>query len=71
MKTVTFSLKNGNRDMYKEIETSLIEMEGIERALIDVNDGDLKVEFNEDRVGTNQVREVIEGQGAQIKEIKE
>ncbi|MGM0875367.1 MAG: hypothetical protein ACQEWV_11315 [Bacillota bacterium] len=71
MKTVTFTLADGNEELYKEIEVSLSNMDGIERALIDLNDGDIKVEFNEDVIETVKVKQAIESQGSQIKQIKE
>jgi copper chaperone CopZ len=71
MKTVTFSIGEGNQEIYNEIEILLAKMDGIERALIDLNDGDLKVEFNEGIIDTAQVKQAIESQGSIIKEIKE
>jgi copper chaperone CopZ len=71
MKTITFSIGEGNQEIYNEIEILLAKMDGIERALIDLNDGDLKVEFDEVVIGTAQVKEAIESQGTIIKEIKE
>lgn len=71
MKTVTFSIGEGNEKRYNEIEILLAKMDGIERALIDLNDGDLKVEFNEEITDTTQVKQAIESQGSIIKEIKE
>ncbi|OAS88563.1 MULTISPECIES: heavy-metal-associated domain-containing protein [Metabacillus] len=71
MKTVTFSIGEGNQESYNEIEILLAKMDGIERALIDLNDGDLKVEFNEEITDTTQVKQAIESQGSIIKEIKE
>jgi copper chaperone CopZ len=71
MKTITFALEDGNEELYKEIEVSLTNMDGIERALIDVNDGEMMVEYNEDVVDTVKVKQAIESQGSQIKQIKE
>jgi copper chaperone CopZ len=71
MKTVTFTMVEGNQERYNEIEILLAKMDGIERALIDLNDGDLKVEFNEEITDTTQVKQAIESQGSIIKEIKE
>ncbi|MBO1512098.1 heavy-metal-associated domain-containing protein [Metabacillus bambusae] len=71
MKTVTFAILEGNQEKYNEIEILLAKMDGVERALIDLNDGDLKVEFNEVIIDTSQVKQAIESQGSIIKEIKE
>jgi hypothetical protein len=71
LKTVTFKIEEVNQEKYKEIEVLLAKMDGIERALIDMNDGDLKVEFNEDIIGAVKVKQAIERQGANKVQIKE
>lgn len=71
MKTVTFKIEEVNQEKYKEIEVLLAKMDGIERALIDMNDGDLKVEFNEDVIEAVKVKQAIERQGANKVQIKE
>lgn len=71
MKTVTFKIEEVNEEKYKEIEVLLAKMDGIERALIDMNDGDLKVEFNEDVIEAVKVKQAIERQGANKVQIKE
>lgn len=68
MKTVTFTLENGSKETYKEVEYLLSGLNGIERALIDVNDGDLKIEYNEDVIETEVIKHAIERQGTSIKD---
>jgi hypothetical protein len=70
MKTVTFTITDGNHMSYRDIEVLLAKMNGVERALIDVNDGDLKVEFNEDAIETIKIKQEIEIRGFHI-DIKE
>jgi hypothetical protein len=70
MKTVTFTITDGNHMSYRDIEVLLAKMNGVERALIDVNDGDLKVEFNEDTIETVKIKQEIERRGFHI-DIKE
>ena len=64
MRTITFSIENGNKDLYKELEITLAKIEGIERALIDVNDGDLTIEFNDELIDSKKIHAAIENQGA-------
>lgn len=64
MKTVTFSLDNGNENLYKELENTLAKIEGIERALIDVKDGDLTIEFNDELIDSEKIQDAIVKQGA-------
>ena len=66
MKTVTFTIADGNHMSYRDIEVLLAKMDGVERALIDVNDGDLKIEFNEDTIETVKIKQEIERQGFHI-----
>ncbi len=66
MKTTTFTLHNENKDNYRELEKFLLTIDGIERALIDVNDGDLKVEYNEDLINEAIVIDTLKSKGITI-----
>ncbi|PAD69213.1 hypothetical protein CHH83_09820 [Bacillus sp. 7586-K] len=66
MKTATFTLHNENRDNYRELEKFLLTIDGVERALIDVNDGDLKVEYDEDLISEENVIEELKNKGIAI-----
>ncbi|MGN7938351.1 hypothetical protein [Virgibacillus sp. 6R] len=66
MKTATFTLHNENKDNYRELENFLLTIDGIERALIDVNDGDLKVEYDEDLISEENVIEELKNKGIAI-----
>jgi len=48
------------------IETVLMEMNGIERALVDVHDGEVKIEFNNVEVSEDTIKKTIEGCGFHI-----
>ncbi|MRH41436.1 hypothetical protein GH741_01955 [Aquibacillus halophilus] len=39
----------------QEIENILNQMNGIERVLIDTDDGEVKIEFDEEKVSTDQI----------------
>ncbi|MDQ0227403.1 heavy-metal-associated domain-containing protein [Metabacillus niabensis] len=66
MKTATFTLHNENKDNYRELEKFLLTIDGVERALIDVNDGDLKVEYDEDLISEENVIEELKNKGIAI-----
>lgn len=66
MKTATFTLHNENKDNYRELEKFLLTIDGVERALIDVNDGDLKVEYDEDLISEANVIDEIKNKGIAI-----
>jgi len=66
MKTTTFTLHNENKDNYRELEKFLLTIDGVERALIDVNDGDLKVEYDEDLISEENVIEELKNKGIAI-----
>ncbi|MFS0879649.1 hypothetical protein [Metabacillus niabensis] len=66
MKTATFTLHNENRDNYRELEKFLLTIDGVERALIDVNDGDLKVKYDEDLISEENVIEELKNKGIAI-----
>lgn len=69
MKTTTFTLHNENKDNYRELEKFLLTIDGIERALIDVNDGDLKVEYNEDLINEAIVIDTLKSKGITINQL--
>ncbi|MDQ0230047.1 hypothetical protein [Metabacillus malikii] len=69
MKTVTFTVQHKNVQAFQQLESSLLMIEGVERALIDVGDGDIKVEYNEDTTNVSAVIDTIERAGTEIKEV--
>lgn len=66
MKKTTLSLYNENKENYRELEKFLLTIYGVERALIDVNDGDLKVEYNENLINEATVIDSLKNKGITI-----
>ncbi|WP_223881855.1 heavy-metal-associated domain-containing protein [Niallia endozanthoxylica] len=48
------------------LETVLMVMNGIERALVDVHDGEVKIEFNDAEVSEGKIKKTIEECGFHI-----
>lgn len=48
------------------LETVLMVMNGIERALVDVHDGEVKIEFNDAEVSEDKIKTTIEECGFHI-----
>jgi copper chaperone CopZ len=48
------------------IETLLTQMNGIERALVDVEDGEVKITYNEDQVTQEKIKNRIQEHGLNI-----
>jgi sulfur transfer complex TusBCD TusB component (DsrH family) len=51
----------------QSLERFLINYNGIERALVDTDDGEVKIEYNEKEVELYQIAEDIEARGFHIK----
>jgi copper chaperone CopZ len=50
------------------LETVLVQMEGIERALVDIEDGEVKIEYNENQVSQEKIKERIQQHGMHIQD---
>jgi len=48
------------------IETILSEMDGVERALVDLTDGEVKIKYNENLVSEEQIKHRIVQHGLHI-----
>lgn len=60
MEDMTIFIKEAtNQQPIEKLETILMEMEGIERALIDVTDGELKISYNERKIALEQIKQKI------------
>jgi len=64
----TFFIKeiNGEQQL-QSLEHSLTSLAGVERALIDTNDNEIKIEYNETKIDLRQIAQNIENNGFQIK----
>ncbi|WP_237562954.1 heavy-metal-associated domain-containing protein [Bacillus dakarensis] len=52
------------------LETILMQMDGIERALVDVNDGEVKIIYDEKQVNLDQIKSSINQYGLHLVENK-
>jgi len=64
----TFFIKeiNGEQQL-QSLEHSLSRLAGVERALIDTDDNEIKIEYNEKEIDLRQIVQNIENSGFQIK----
>lgn len=69
MATLTLYVKEAvNEQPIQTLETTLSQMEGIERALVDTNDGEVKIEYNENQVSPEKIKERVLQHGLNIQE---
>lgn len=65
----TFFIKEATtKQNIQNLEELLIGISGIERALVDANDGEVKIEYNEKEVELQQIATDIERNGFHIKQ---
>ncbi|MFJ7677043.1 heavy-metal-associated domain-containing protein [Peribacillus sp. NPDC097264] len=50
------------------LESILLSTEGVERAIIDVDDGEIKIEYREDKLSPSQLVTLIEQYGLNVTE---
>jgi copper chaperone CopZ len=50
------------------LETILMQMDGIERALVDTEDGEVKITYNENQVGQEKIINKIQEHGLHLSE---
>ncbi|WP_409253119.1 heavy-metal-associated domain-containing protein [Bacillus sp. SCS-153A] len=54
------------RGTIQELENILLEMDGVERALVDTEDGEVKISYDESRLSRQEVVETIQQNGFQV-----
>lgn len=50
----------------QKLEAILIEMDGIERALVDMQDGEVKIVYNDEQVSPEQIKNRIKQHGLHL-----
>jgi len=50
------------------LETVLLQMDGTERALVDIENGEVKIEYNEHRISEEQIKQSIIQHGFHLAE---
>ena len=60
MANLTISVKEAiNEQPIQTLESILLQIEGIERALVDTDDGEVKIKYNENQVTPERIRETV------------
>jgi copper chaperone CopZ len=64
---ITVFVKEATKEQpIQEIEEILMKLDGIERALVDVNDGELKITYNENQIEQEQIINRIKQHGLHL-----
>jgi copper chaperone CopZ len=64
---MTIFIKEATREQpIQKIETLLTQMIGVERALVDTEDGEVKITYNENQVTQEKIKNRIEEHGLNI-----
>lgn len=67
MATTTIFVKEATSEpVIHTVESLLTQMNGIERALVDVNDGEIKIEYNDRDIVHDQIIDRLEQHGLHI-----
>ena len=67
MKTMTIYVKEATAEkQIQSLEDVLAEVPEIERALVDVEDGEVKISFDENLISEDQIIRRIQGEGFHI-----
>ncbi|MBD1382551.1 heavy-metal-associated domain-containing protein [Bacillus sp. IB182487] len=56
----------GNQKEAQTVESLLTQLNGVERALVDMGDGEVKIEFYENQITFDEILQRIEQQGLTI-----
>ncbi|MCM3729505.1 hypothetical protein M3226_28365 [Neobacillus cucumis] len=57
-----------NEQPIQSLESILSQMDGIERALVDTEDGEVKIEYNETRVSPEKIKETVLQHGLNLQD---
>lgn len=69
MEEITIFIKEATREEpIKTLETILMQMDGIERALVDIDDGEVKIKYDETQVGHEKIKNRIQQHGLHLLE---
>ena len=57
-----------NEKPIQSLESVLTQIDGIERALVDTGDGEVKIEYNETQVSPEKIKETVLQHGLQLQD---
>jgi hypothetical protein len=67
LKETTFFIKEAaSPSVIESLEDVLTDIEGVERALVDLTDGGVKIQFNENQISEEQIAFILQGHGFQM-----
>ena len=67
MKDMTIFIKEATREEpILELETILMKMDGVERALVDIDDGEVKITYNENQIDGEIIKNKIQQHGLHL-----
>ncbi len=67
MKDMTIFIKEATREEpILELEAILMKMDGVERALVDVDDGEVKITYNENQIDGEIIKNKIQQHGLHL-----
>ncbi|WP_078412978.1 heavy-metal-associated domain-containing protein [Priestia abyssalis] len=67
MADTTIHIKEATKDQaIQTLESILVRMDGIERAFVDIEDGEVKIEYDENQVTHDQITNKIQQHGLHI-----
>ncbi|TYR75782.1 heavy-metal-associated domain-containing protein [Rossellomorea vietnamensis] len=67
MDEMTLRVKEAtDRAAIQNLENALLSLDGIERALVDTGDGEVKITYNSDKISRGEVAEIIQQNGLHV-----
>ncbi|MGD6801064.1 heavy-metal-associated domain-containing protein [Rossellomorea vietnamensis] len=67
MDEMTLQVKEAtDRAAIQNLENALLSLDGIERALVDTGDGEVKITYNSDKISRGEVAEIIQQNGLHV-----
>jgi cation transport ATPase len=67
MTDLTLQLKEAvNPEAIQRIESMLVQIEGVERALFDTDDGEVKIEYNEKQISAENIQKRVQEHGLHL-----
>ncbi|MGG1401317.1 heavy metal-associated domain-containing protein [Bacillus salipaludis] len=67
MTNLTLQVKEAvNPEAIQRIESMLVQIEGVERALVDTDDGEIKIEYNEKQISAENIQKRVKEHGLHL-----
>ncbi|MED1467483.1 hypothetical protein [Bacillus salipaludis] len=67
MTDLTLQVKDAvNPEAIQRLESILVQMDGVERALVDTDDGEVKIEYDEKQISAENIKKRVQEHGLHI-----